>query len=237
LRYLAIARALRAEILGGRYPVGSRLPGEVELAGMLGVARTSVREALRVLASEGLVRTTRGQSGGSVVCAVDHRDVMTMLRGDIEALATFQGCTEEEMEETQELLEVTAAWMAAQRRTPLHLSALRACISDLAPGVQPGAAEVDANLGFHYRLLEATGNRMLHLFAEPVSAVIHHRFRQREHDPAYYQQVTEDHRRIADAVEARDARLARDEMLRHLRNLRSDGDHGARSFLTGLAFE
>ncbi|MEP7740008.1 FCD domain-containing protein [Nocardioides sp. 31GB23] len=235
-RYLILARRLRAEILAGRYPVGSRLPGELELARDLEVGRASIREALRVLAAQGLIQTTRGTAGGSTVRRVDHRDVIRMLGEDMETLAALQGCSVQEMEEVEELLEVSAAWLAASRRTPVQLAKLWSHIPTIEPGQTPTPAQIDTNLAFHYDIVEATGNRMLHLFAEPVSIVIHNHFRSRERDVTYYQQVLEDHRHIAAAIQARDAEGARDEMQRHLSHLRSGGKSSPRGSLGGLSF-
>jgi len=67
-RYLQIARDLRRAIAGGRYPVGAQLPTEYELCRQLGVSRFTIREAIRVLSSAGLVR--RKPRAGTVVAAL-----------------------------------------------------------------------------------------------------------------------------------------------------------------------
>ncbi|MEO3874675.1 GntR family transcriptional regulator [Nonomuraea sp. B12E4] len=59
-RYERIADALREEILAGAHPVGSQLPSESELAGRFGAARGTVRQAVAVLATEGLVGSRQG---------------------------------------------------------------------------------------------------------------------------------------------------------------------------------
>ena len=233
LVYLAIAEQLRDRIALGTYPAGSRLPSEIELAKQFGAARTSVREALRVLASQGMIETTRGGSGGSVVLQLDHRDVMRMLERTMRYLLTSRGCTEEEMEEVRELLEVSATWMTASRRTPVQLDRLRSCLPDIEPGMQPRPEQVDMNLRFHYEILEATGNRLLHVFAQPVAVLIYSFYRRQEHAPEYYQQVLEDHRRILKAIEARDADAARVAMSQHFCALR---ESTAPSPLAGLSF-
>lgn len=232
LLYLSIAEELRNRIVIGVYPAGSRLPPEVELAREFGVARTSIREALRVLASHRLLETTRGSTGGSVVLELDHQGVMRMLEQNMQALMTSHGCTEQEMEEVRELLEVSATWLAASRRTPVQLEKLHACLPDIAPGATPTPEQVDLNLRFHYAILEATGNRLLHVFAEPVSTVIYSFYRRKEHAPDYYQQVLKDHRIILRAIENRDPEGARQAMTEHFCELRE----GVRSSLTGLRF-
>ena len=58
--YLGIARAIREGIVGGRYPVGSHLPTEQQLAAEFGVSRNTIRESLRKLREERLVKSRRG---------------------------------------------------------------------------------------------------------------------------------------------------------------------------------
>ena len=67
-RYLQIARDLRQAITDGRYPVGAQLPTEHELCRQLGVSRFTIREAIRVLSTAGLVR--RKPRAGTVVAAL-----------------------------------------------------------------------------------------------------------------------------------------------------------------------
>lgn len=67
-RYMQIARDLRQAIADGRYPVGAQLPTEHELCRQLGVSRFTIREAIRVLSSAGLVR--RKPRAGTVVAAL-----------------------------------------------------------------------------------------------------------------------------------------------------------------------
>lgn len=67
-RYMQIARDLRRAIAGGRYPVGAQLPTEHDLCRQLGVSRFTIREAIRVLSTAGLVR--RKPRAGTLVAAL-----------------------------------------------------------------------------------------------------------------------------------------------------------------------
>ena len=237
LLYLQVARTLREEILAGDPAPGERLPSEAALAERFGVARTSVREALRVLVSQGLVRTQRGATGGSTVTALSHEHARELLQTSLRSMTVAEGATEEEMAEVRELLDVTATWLAATRRTPSQVQALRASIPDVRPGRRPTPAQVAANLQFHYLILEAAGNRLLHLFGEPVSVVIYSFFRTHEHRSEYYAQVHEDHLRIVTAIERRDPEAARHAMVEHNAHLRYPGDaEPPRSVFDGLTF-
>jgi GntR family transcriptional repressor for pyruvate dehydrogenase complex len=61
--YQQVADQLRSLILGGDLSPGDRLPPESELIELFGVSRGTVREALRALASQGLITTSRGATG------------------------------------------------------------------------------------------------------------------------------------------------------------------------------
>ena len=72
--YEQVADQLRELIVSGSIPQGGRLPTETVLARDFGVSRATVRESLRLLAAQGLIRTAKGQTGGSYVTlpTVDH---------------------------------------------------------------------------------------------------------------------------------------------------------------------
>lgn len=65
--YAVLAGHLRSRILSGELQPGERLPGEAELTAEFGVGRSTIREALRSLASQNLIETTRGVTGGASV--------------------------------------------------------------------------------------------------------------------------------------------------------------------------
>jgi GntR family transcriptional regulator, transcriptional repressor for pyruvate dehydrogenase complex len=235
--YRRVADALRTEIQRGLAPPGHRLESEARLSERFGVSRSSIREALRILASERLIDTTRGSTGGSTVQRIAPRDVADVLRMNIAALVNAEGCTTDEMDEVRELLEVTGAWLAAQRRTPIDLDALRSSIP-ADPARAPLERQRELNRAFHFRILAATGNRLLHVFGEPLADVIYERFRGRQHDRRYFAQMADDHRAILASIEARDAAAARQAMSEHLLHVRAAGAAGRpRLLLEGLAFD
>ncbi len=234
--YLRVADALRADIVSGAVQPGERLPSEARLAERFAVSRSSVREALRTLASERLIATTRGATGGSTVQRLEPRHVSAMLGANIAALANAQGCTTEEMDEVRELLEVTGAWLAALRRTPIDLAALHASVP-ADPASVPIETQRAMNLDFHQRILAATGNRLLTVFAEPVADVVYQRFRGQDYDPDYFARMSADHRAILAAIEDRDQVGARRAMATHLRHTRARTERSPRLLLSGLAFE
>lgn len=91
-RYLQIARELKEAIAAGRYPVGSRLPTELELCAQLGISRFTAREAIRVLSTAGLV--SRRQRVGTVVVAAPDDARFTQNAASVRDLQQYATDTE-----------------------------------------------------------------------------------------------------------------------------------------------
>ena len=111
-----MAERLRAEILDGARLPGMRFANELDLAEEHGVSRATIREALRLLGAENLIRTTKGAGGGSYVTLPSASDVSESLRSGLGRLASAEHVTLDELVEARALLEVPAARLAARRR-------------------------------------------------------------------------------------------------------------------------
>jgi GntR family transcriptional repressor for pyruvate dehydrogenase complex len=236
LIYVRIADTLREQILSGQLPPGSRLPSEAELGNLFGASRTSIREALRVLVSQRLIDTSRGATGGSTVRRLVHREVMDLLKDNMRALMIGSGTSHDEMGELRELLEVSATWVAASRRSDEQLERIASCLWPVDRKL-PSVEQIDTNLRFHYEILAATGNRLLHLFAEPVLVSINLISVEVPHDLTYYRRVAVEHAAIYEAIRDRDQPAARDAMSAHVAYLRTPGSSGEAELpFAGLCF-
>jgi DNA-binding FadR family transcriptional regulator len=149
-----IAAQLRRQILSGELAPGSQLPGHRELAANLSVSVGSVREAISMLISAGLVETRAGR--GTFV-ALDSGaggrradDGLPLERQEVEELV-----------EARELIEVQLAAMAAERGTPAQVARLRVCIEQMELASASPFDYPDADVEFHLALAEAAGNRYL----------------------------------------------------------------------------
>lgn len=204
--YEEVATRLRTRIADGELTPGDRLPAEANLAVEFGVSRSTIREALRVLNSEGLIRTARGVSGGSFVTETEPNATSDFLRTRFGILSRHQAITTEELLETRELLEVAGAAFAAERRTPGHLDELRQAL--------------EQERDFHVTLLVAAQNRLLEAIAIPVVQLLEDGGRDCNGPPQAAHD--HDHERILDRIEARDAEGAAAAMEHHLQRLASD---------------
>ncbi|MFC4051932.1 FadR/GntR family transcriptional regulator [Actinomadura syzygii] len=146
------ADRLRDQIAAGTWPVGTKLPGETTLAKELGVGRSTVREALRALAGAGLVQARHG-SGVFVTATEPDEDWPTRLRRASVA----------DVYEIRMMVEVRAAGLAADRRTPSDLAALDAALAARDAALAGPAVEafIDADIALHTAVVAAAGNPVL----------------------------------------------------------------------------
>ncbi|MBF6352313.1 FadR family transcriptional regulator [Nocardia flavorosea] len=215
--YAVLAEQLRKRILSGELPQGARLPSDAELTAEFGVGRSTIREALRSLASQNLITTTRGVTGGSFVATPSVGHISASLETGVALMAAAEAVTVDQLMEVRNLMEVPAAGIAAFRRTEEHLAELRAAIFD-PDGVQ-GPQTFAKNQQFHLVLLRATGNPLLELITAPVFRVLSTRFGRDAAPGGFWQCVDHDHRAILEVVTAGDSMAAIDLMRRHLDHL------------------
>lgn len=163
-----VADDLRSRILAGELSVGDRLPPEDELTVRFGVARTTLREALRVLESQGLIRIQRGRGGGPVVTQPD----LEPLGVALSVLLQLRGTTIGDLDRARQMIEPQIAGELAQRRDPQDVAALRDAVTQAATAAEspdPTAAFGAASARFHEVLIERSGNQTL----TTISGLLH----------------------------------------------------------------
>ncbi|WP_122816869.1 FadR/GntR family transcriptional regulator [Nocardioides pantholopis] len=217
--YQQVADQLRELILGGSLSSGDRLPPEAELAATFGVSRSTVREALRVLASRDLIHTVRGTTGGTFVSQVQMDKVSDYLETSIGLMSGSEGVTVAAMLEAREVLEVPAARLAAARREPQHLDALREAIERETASRGRGSRFTEHRT-FHQVIVEAAGNTLLAMVTEPVYRVLQAKFLSPDVPPSFWTGVDHEHQQILAAIESGDEEAAAAAMHDHLVGLR-----------------
>jgi DNA-binding FadR family transcriptional regulator len=148
---------LGARIVRGRYAPGSYLqPDEIEQE--LGISKTVLREAMRVLAAKGLVDSR--QRRGTVVRP---RSSWQLLDADLLRWQSRDAGTQflDDLAEVRSIVEPAGARLAARRRTEQDLAALDAAMTAMAAAGTDTAAVIEADLAFHRALLEAAHNELL----------------------------------------------------------------------------
>ncbi|MGW6916776.1 FadR/GntR family transcriptional regulator [Kitasatospora sp. NPDC054939] len=144
---------LRAQITSGEWPVGSRIPTEAALVEQLGVARNTVREAVRALAHNGLLDIRQG-SGTYVLATSELAGVMHRR---------FADADQAQVAELRIALETSAAGLAAARRTDRDLELLEAALARREDAWRSGDAEdfIQADAAFHQAVVAASHNDVL----------------------------------------------------------------------------
>jgi DNA-binding FadR family transcriptional regulator len=216
--YEQVAERLRELVVAGELEPGHRLPTESVLAAEHGVSRATVREALRLLAAQNLIRTAKGATGGSYVTRPSPDHLSESLRSGLGLMAEAKDVSLEELVEARKYLEVPAARLAALRRRDEHVEELRAAMSHHSPRL-PAAAQFVHNRDFHRVVLEACGNTLLSIAAQPIFAVLQTGLARSRLGATFHRTINEHHRSISAAIEAGDADAAEGEMLAHLEYL------------------
>jgi GntR family transcriptional regulator, transcriptional repressor for pyruvate dehydrogenase complex len=217
--YEQVADQLRELIRDGELAQGERLPNETVLAAEFGVSRATVREALRLLAAQNLIRTAKGAGGGSYVMlpSVDH--ISDFLQASIKLLTEAQDVTLEELLEARALLEVPAARLAAARHRDEDVERLRAAIPPDGSRLATQEQFVH-NKEFHTVVIESSGNTLLAIAAQPIFTVLQTHLARSVLGRRFHGAVADQHRAITAAIAAGDARAAEQEMHAHLEFLR-----------------
>ncbi|WP_274556743.1 FadR/GntR family transcriptional regulator [Streptomyces spiramyceticus] len=194
-----VINELRNQITSGEWPVGSRIPTEPELVEQLGVARNTVREAVRALAHNGLLDIRQG-SGTYVIATSELAGVMHRRFADADP---------RHIAELRSTLESSAARLAAERRTERDVRQLDAVLARREAAWESGDAElfVRADATLHLAVVAASHNDVLiGLYADLGDLLrawlrddVGHELRPEDHM---------DHARMVEAIRAGDADTA-----------------------------
>lgn len=164
------AHVLRSRIVGGELRPGDRLPPEEELTAAFGIARTTLREALRVLESEGLITIRRGRGGGPVVTRPDIEHLARSLATALQ----FESATLGDLDEARQLIGGQVAAQLAMRHAHVDLS-----LFDAAVETASIAAEAEDTVAFglaaatvHESLVAGLGNTTMAMLARLLRSLV-----------------------------------------------------------------
>ncbi len=199
-----IASAIRDAIVSGELIVDQRLPSEAELSDQFNVSRPTVREALKRLAAQSLIRTQRGATGGAFVNRISFEEAYSQQITTSTLLLSMNAVSFETACEARYALERACAALSAERRTADHLATMRAEIHRQS---QPGLTDeafCASDVAFHRALVDGAGNPVMSYqlagaveAMQPLMNMITFTARDRA-------QIVAMHVDIADAVERQD---------------------------------
>ncbi len=189
-------------------PPGTRLPAERELCAKLGIARSTLRQALVALAQSGHLRATRGRNGGTFVA--DPQPPVDPPSAEV--LAHWRDTCDERM-----AVEVGIAVLAAERAEPEMIDALDELVAALDDMLEDFAAYRQADVRLHVGLAEATRSPRLVTAMTEVQGAMSDLISLIAHPPEVLDSANAQHRRLLKAVRLRDEATAAREMAEHLR--------------------
>jgi GntR family transcriptional regulator, transcriptional repressor for pyruvate dehydrogenase complex len=195
-----IADRLVTAIALGEFVPGQRLPTERELSGMLGVSRTSVREALHRLAGAGYVEIQRGRSGGAFVRASWTPASASMIR---RTLAPHWKAFEW-LFDLRTLVEALIARTASERHDEADAEAIRLALDAYTEAGTDREASRAADQALHTAIAAATKNPYLSRLSRHIRAQVSLGFQAEPYSADIRRRAVEQHGRLVDAVLARE---------------------------------
>jgi GntR family transcriptional repressor for pyruvate dehydrogenase complex len=210
--YELVADRLLALIAARHLQPGDPIPAERELVESYRVGRSSVREALRMLESRGLIEAL---GNGSFAVA----EFRSSLGESLGLLLSVDEADERELFEVRRILESETAALASERREAEHLVRMAAAIEEMEEGLDNERSYIAADLSFHLTIAEASGNRLASHLMHAIRGQMQQALGTAFLVPGGPQRSVAQHREILDAIEARRPDEARLVMHAHIQRV------------------
>ena len=206
-----ISKNLKELVISGNLAPGDKLPNEMELSQMMGVSRSTVREAVRELVAANVLKIVRGvgtfvsQNPGwkKDPLGVEFMDDI----GEDLLLMLF---------ETRFLVEPGVAWLAAERANETDLAGIRACLESMRAIVEQNQDYSHEDLEFHRSIALATKNPIIQRIVPIVNESIVHGYQETVHVPGSIAKALLAHEKIYEAIAAHLPKQASEAMKKHL---------------------
>ncbi len=208
--YEEVVSQIHDLIREGKLKASDQLPSERELAETFKVSRTSVREALRALETQGLVVSRTGT--GTFVADLPIEALIApfatlLIQGKNALMDIF---------EMRKLIEPHIAALAADRATKRDIERMKAILQKQREEVNRGATGVEEDAEFHFSIGRATQNQALEKLVSGLMDILSHSREESLQTPGRSQASLESHHRILSAIADHDREKAREAMLRHI---------------------
>ena len=204
-----VAKQIEALILQKLHP-GDKLPAERELAEMLGVSRSSIRDAIRRLELMGLVEPRQG--AGTVVREISPDALVNPLANVIQHKRQLVG----ELLDFRRMLEPPLAARAATHASAEDVAAMEEILRRQGVRVRGGELAVEEDTEFHYRIAMASGNSVVLKVLDVVMDLLRQTRERSLQSEGRPQKSLAGHRRILSAIRRHDAAAAQTAMWQHI---------------------
>jgi GntR family transcriptional repressor for pyruvate dehydrogenase complex len=220
--YVNVMNQVKSLIDDGSLNPGDRLPPERELAAMLAVSRTSVRQAIAALEAQGILEMRQGD-GTYVVEAGAGEEV-------IEAFSRFliqEQISPKEILETRKIVEVAIARICAERASSEYVAKLQSLLERRRMAERRDASLADMNRDLHMAIAEGTENRGLMRVMEVLLGMMNANMwprlkRMSEQRERRVEEHLDQHEMLVEAIANRDAELAGRRMEEHLQTIEKE---------------
>ncbi|MBC7589755.1 MAG: FadR family transcriptional regulator [Salinibacterium sp.] len=216
-----VSDALLDQIVSGEIATNAALPTEAELGQTYDVSRMTVREALKTLQAQNVVRVVAGR--GTYVTPISQwTDLDPVLR--MASHSAAQGEASLQLVEVRRMIETGAAALAATRRSDADLALLDVHLDDMRRGNASGDLDlfVAADIAFHDVILRATGNVFVGVLFAPLARVMYDKRQQTSAVPEIQRHAIAEHESVLAAIRVGDPERARLAMDSHMTQTSDD---------------
>jgi DNA-binding FadR family transcriptional regulator len=207
-----LARDIARYIIDNDLPEGSMLPIEKGMIESLGVGRTTLREALRLLETRGILMIRAGPKGGPVV----RRPVAEHLGEALTLILQFEGASLADVMHARNALEPMLAELAARRISEDELNELDASVVAILSNLENQDVFLTENHRFHTIVARAAGSVVLRVFMETLKSIADGTTVGVEYSPGRKKAVAQAHEALINRLRARDPIGSRRAMQDHL---------------------
>ena len=208
--YRQVAEQIQSSVMRGELNAGDRLPSERDLAEQLGVSRTVIRDALRLLEERGLIRINIGD--GTYVSEIQPKSISESISLYVRQKQTSYA----HLAQVRRMIEVEIAALAAKNATPEDIERLEQAVQDAEQKIHSLREFVPSDIHFHRLLAEASQNPLLPMLLAPISEPLHDLSSRASSLPGAPEDALTHHKNILKCVKERDWRGARHAMNNHL---------------------
>lgn len=194
----------------GKLKVGDKLPPERDLAQLLGVGRSSVREALKSMTNMGLLTAKRSE--GTFIKKADSESLRTYFQWNV----FLETNTLMDLIEAREVIELTIITKVAKKHTEDDIRSLRGTVRAMEEGKDSLEKTTKSDIDFHTTLVNVAGNSILQIMIELIRSAMETWFKHVLSNKGNLEATISEHTEIIDAIEAHDELRATNLLKVHL---------------------
>ncbi|CAH0346261.1 FadR/GntR family transcriptional regulator [Bacillus sp. CECT 9360] len=205
----SIVAQIRKSLIDGELKPGQSLPSEVQLAKLFGVSRSSIRDAMQILESTGIIN--RRKRGGTTIRQITIEDMANIYHPKSEKENLF------DLLETREILEIALVRLAAQRASGKDIEEIEKLITWMEEKPKEAA---EADIAFHLALARVSQNEVMLNIIKSLKQIMNRLQEKTIYYPGRLEKIIIEHKQIVSAIKDKDEKLAQEYMKNHLSQIK-----------------